>query len=83
MPQISIIVRAIWDDEAKVWVASSSDIDGFATEAETLEALTEKIYAILPELLELNGAPGRLREIPVHIMAEQFGKVVNPLARGQ
>ncbi|OQW89654.1 MAG: hypothetical protein BWK78_07450 [Thiotrichaceae bacterium IS1] len=28
-------INAIWDDEAKVWVATSEDILGLVTEAET------------------------------------------------
>jgi predicted RNase H-like HicB family nuclease len=55
MKHSPIIVRADWDDEAKVWVATSSDIDGLATEADTLEALRGKVLAMVAELLELNG----------------------------
>jgi hypothetical protein len=29
----AILVRAEWDDDAKVWAGSSADIDGLATEA--------------------------------------------------
>jgi hypothetical protein len=78
MPKISIMVRAFWDDEAKVWVASSDDIVGLATEAETVELLTKKVFVMISELLALNGGPDDLPEIPVHIMAEQCGKVANP-----
>ena len=45
---------AIWDDEAKVWVAESNDVPGLVTEAPTLEALQAKIRVLVPELLELN-----------------------------
>jgi hypothetical protein len=48
-------VHAVWDDEAKVWVASSEDVSGLATEAETAEALVEKLKTLIPELLALNG----------------------------
>ena len=48
-------VKAEWDDEARVWVASSEDVPGLVTEAETLEALVDKLRAMVPELLELNG----------------------------
>jgi hypothetical protein len=33
------LVRALWDDEAKYWVAASDDVPGLATGAETIEAL--------------------------------------------
>lgn len=74
----SIIVRADWDSEAKVWVASSADIAGLAVEAETIEALEGKVVAALSDLIELNGFESSLSEIPVHIMAEQLAIVANP-----
>ena len=50
----TILVRALWDPEASVWVAESDDVPGLATEAESLDALVQKLNAIIPELLELN-----------------------------
>ena len=50
------LVRADWDAEAKVWVATSDDVPGLATEADTLELLTQKLEIMVPELLEINGA---------------------------
>ena len=35
-------VHAVWDEEAQVWVASSEDVPGLATESETAEALVQK-----------------------------------------
>lgn len=52
--QRKLTVHAMWDDEAKVWVASSNDVIGLATEAETLEKLGKKLEAMIPELLEAN-----------------------------
>lgn len=78
MKHVSIIVRATWDDEAKVWVATSSDIDGLAVEAETMELLEPKILEAISDLLELNGASSDLQEIPVHIMSEHLARVPNP-----
>lgn len=48
------IVSAFWDDEAKVWVATSDDIPGLTTEASTLDALVERVDAVAPELLDDN-----------------------------
>jgi len=48
-------VRAEWDDEAKVWVATSDDVPGLATEAETMEELSKKLEVMIPELLTENG----------------------------
>ena len=78
MKRISIIVKATWDDEAKVWVATTDDIVGLATEADTLEELREKILTMIHELLELNGSDIDAAEIPVHIVAEQTARVLNP-----
>jgi len=52
-------VHAIWDDEAKVWVAESNDLPGLVAEADTVEALLEKLKVLVPELVELNLGPGR------------------------
>ena len=48
-------VVADWDAEAGVWVATSEDVPGLATEAETIERLTERLRTMIPELLEANG----------------------------
>jgi hypothetical protein len=76
MRHTSIHVRVVWDAEAQVWVASTDDVAGLATEAETIEELTCKVLTMLPELIAENGlgdldTPGA--DIPVHIMSEQLG----------
>ena len=48
-------VQADWDPEAGVWVATSADVPGLATESETIEGLTNKLRTMIPELLEANG----------------------------
>jgi predicted RNase H-like HicB family nuclease len=73
-----IVVRAEWDDEAKVWVASSADIEGLATEAATLEELRDKVLGMVAELAQLNGLSSDLPEIPVHILAGQTTRIPNP-----
>jgi len=78
MKHSSIIVRAEWDDEARVWVASSSDIAGLSIEAATIEALEPKVLAAIEDLLELNGEAFDLAEIPVHFMAQLVARVTNP-----
>ena len=49
------VVRAAWDSEAGVWVASSDDVPGLVTEADTIEALDAKLQMMVPELLHVNG----------------------------
>lgn len=48
-------VQADWDPEASVWVATSDDVPGLVTEAETIEALTDRLRTMIPDLLEANG----------------------------
>jgi predicted RNase H-like HicB family nuclease len=47
-------VDAFWDETANVWVATSEDVAGLATEAETIELLTAKLRVMITELLTLN-----------------------------
>jgi predicted RNase H-like HicB family nuclease len=48
-------VQADWDPEASVWVATSDDVPGLATESATIEELTARLRTMIPELLEANG----------------------------
>ena len=73
-----IVVRAIWDEEAEVWVASSDDIQGLAIEAPTVEALSGKLVPAIQDLIEANEIQSDLREIPVEIRSESRTKVLNP-----
>ena len=48
------IVDAFWDTEAGVWVATSDEVLGLATEAPTIEQLMQKLRFIIPELIQIN-----------------------------
>ena len=66
-------ILATWDAEAGVWVATSEEVLGLATEADTIPDLVEKLERILPELLVENGqiqATDGLPEVPFWIMHE-------------
>jgi len=52
---VLFFIRAEWDEEGAVWVATSDDVPGLATEAATMEALSDKLGDLVPELLALNG----------------------------
>ncbi|MEC4818479.1 MAG: DUF1902 domain-containing protein [Scytonema sp. PMC 1069.18] len=54
MTQTTFKVQAFWDSDAEVWVATSEDVSGLATEASTIEILTQKLREMIPELLLLN-----------------------------
>jgi hypothetical protein len=66
-------IQAEWDADAGMWVATSEDVRGLATEAPTVEALLDKLRVIVPELLELNGqlspADGKPTEVPFELVA--------------
>jgi predicted RNase H-like HicB family nuclease len=68
-----ITVHAEWDVEARVWVATSDDVPGLITEADTVEALTENLTVMIPELLEANGAlaGNALGEVPINLIAHR------------
>ena len=81
MPRTEFIVRAEWDDEAGVWYVSDSDLPGLVAEAETVDALREKVIARAPELAALNRhlidwEPDG--DIPVHLMAERLDRIRVP-----
>lgn len=66
-----INVKALWDEEAEVWVATSDDVPGLATEAETTSELVSKLKVMVPELLALNGSNGGSEdlEVPISLLA--------------
>lgn len=71
-------VEARWDSEAGVWVAESDDIPGLVAEAESMNALVEKVRVLVPELFELNGGlePGqKVIEIRVRAHHEETASV--------
>ena len=66
-----LFVRAEWDEEAHVWVATSDDVPGLATEEASMEGLIAKLEIIIPELLEANGIEVD-QEVPFEIMTRRF-----------
>jgi predicted RNase H-like HicB family nuclease len=50
-----LVVTADWDPEAGVWVATTRDLRGLVTEAETIEALRAKLPGMVLDLLEEAG----------------------------
>jgi Domain of unknown function (DUF1902) len=49
---LKIVVRAFWDDEARVWVAVADGELGLVTEAKTIEALSRKLPVMAKDLLK-------------------------------
>lgn len=74
-----IVVKAFWDEDAEVWVASSDDIRGLSIEAPTVEALRSRVLPAIQDLIELNGLRRVMPAvIPVSILTEQHDRVLNP-----
>lgn len=67
----SLTVRAIWDDDAQVWVATSDDVPGLATEADDMDALVEKLKTMIPELLDANGV-AHGADVPFEVLGQRF-----------
>jgi Domain of unknown function (DUF1902) len=69
----TIIVRAVWDEEAGIWVAEGANLpDGFglATGAATLEALEAKLPGMVQDLLASDTIP------PIEIIAKVRDRAV-------
>jgi predicted RNase H-like HicB family nuclease len=66
-----LFVRAEWDEEARVWIATSDDVPGLATEEKTMEELIEKLKVLIPELLEANGESVEA-EVPFEVLTRRF-----------
>jgi predicted RNase H-like HicB family nuclease len=51
----AIVIHADWDPDAAVWVATTQDLRGLVTEADSIEALRAKLPGMILDLLEENG----------------------------
>jgi hypothetical protein len=65
-----LVVHAIWDEEAKVWVATSEDVPGLATEAPSWDKLIPKLKVMIPELLDANGYADGDEEVRFKVLGE-------------
>ncbi|MBR1647055.1 MAG: DUF1902 domain-containing protein [Selenomonadaceae bacterium] len=52
-------IQLDWDDEAKVWIATSDDIAGLILEDESADKLIQRIMLAAPEIIKLNGVEKR------------------------
>lgn len=69
--KIVFTIDVIYDEEAKVWVATSEDIPGLCTEAKSFEKLTKRVEEVAPELLELNNVI-TAHEIPLAYQQDHY-----------
>jgi hypothetical protein len=54
-----IHIDARWDDEVRVWIATSEDAPGLVVEASSWQTMIDEVSLVLPDLLELNGVENR------------------------
>jgi Domain of unknown function (DUF1902) len=72
-PVYSVVVEAQWDNEAKLWVATSDDVPGLTAEHSDFAELEKMVVELVPMLLVENGmlpSAGVDYDIPVHIVAQ-------------
>jgi predicted RNase H-like HicB family nuclease len=60
-----IVIHADWDPEAGVWVATTQDMRGLVTEADSIEALRAKLPGMILDLLEEDGIVDRPASIEI------------------
>lgn len=67
----TVIVRAFWDDEAGVWVATSDDVPGLVLEAPDTDTLEAEIKQIVPQMLALNHADfSPHAQVPIELLQQ-------------
>ena len=52
-------INVTWDNEAAVWIATSSDIPGLVLESGSFDALLERVRIAAPELISLNNTQSK------------------------
>jgi predicted RNase H-like HicB family nuclease len=77
MRRLAIYVRATWDDDAEVWVATSEDIPGLVTEAANEQELMDKLQMIIPDLVAASDEQfdDIQSEIPLVLMAQKESRI--------
>lgn len=73
-----IVVKAVRDAEAGVWLVESSDVPGLNLEAATLEELSDKLPGAILDLLEAAGGLDDGIDVPVELIAHASTRVRTP-----
>jgi hypothetical protein len=68
-----VVVRAAYDEDARVWYVQHSDLDGLHIEAETLDAMRAKLPGAIRDLLEDEGPI--TRDIQIEIIATTSARI--------
>jgi hypothetical protein len=54
-----IHIDARWDDEVRVWIATSEDAPGLVVEAASWQTMIDEARIVLPDLLEMDSDSAR------------------------
>jgi hypothetical protein len=74
MPSL-IVVKATFDDEARVWHTESVDLPGLRIEADSLEGLQSKLPGAIADLLEDEDGGEHYFDVPVELIAHASTRV--------
>lgn len=66
-------VHVAFDDEARVWYVTHSDVHGLRVEAKKIEEMIERVENALRDLLEDDGDGGC--EVPIDVIAHHSRSV--------
>lgn len=69
-------VEAEWDEDAEVWVATSSNVPGLVVEAGTKDDIVLKLRLVIPALIEVGVEP----QDDIEIFFRPDGAMTVPLA---
>ena len=69
-----VVVRAKYDDDARVWYVEHSDLFGVHAEGDTLDELRDKLPNIVRDLVEANDG-GLTGDILIEIVAHTSTRV--------
>ena len=82
MAQQIIVVKAARDPDAGVWFIESSDLPGLNAEAETIEALVDKLPALISDLVSegrpdggVDGDGSDEHDVPIELIAHASTRV--------
>ncbi|MDZ7810696.1 MAG: DUF1902 domain-containing protein [Arhodomonas sp.] len=75
-----IVVKAVRDADAGVWLVESSDVPGLRLEGESLEELAGKLPGAILDLLEASGDLDDGVDVPVELIAHASTRVRSPAA---
>ncbi len=77
MKNLAVLVSALWDEDAAVWVATSEDVPGLVAEHADFAKLRAMVLELVPILLVENDmVPDHddAIELPVHFSAQALSR---------